>query len=427
MKEKNKPIFCGLAFGSASINNYGQYIPCCNIDVTKFPNKPESGEVDLAPEIRINSGSLQKIRKELKNGTWPEACIKCKNVENDGGISMREMWNRSLANYKIPIKIKINPHDVRYLDLSLGNKCNSKCMTCNVDSSDQWREEYNYIWEDRLDTDRFIPVQNDRPAQDIEKIKLICNTFQNLHHISFIGGEPTIIESNKFLLENLISRGVSKNIDINYVTNLTGADEDLLDIWKNFRSVSLAVSIDGYKELNEYIRYPIKWSKVETNLRRFFELSFEYNFDCNLSCTVSALNIHGVVDLMRFWFNLVKEFGERNNFYKNTGVWMNRVSFPPYLKFELLPLAYRKGLIPQCEEFIVELKNHKDRHAVKSLLNNMNLLINWLNEEHTVSKKDWKDMVYFIKKSDEYRKRSLVDYAPNLYEEIFIKPDLGRP
>lgn len=415
MTEKNKPIFCALAFGSASINNYGNYIPCCNIDVSAYQSNVKNKEYHkLSPDLKMNSKDLCEVRTQLKNGIWPAACNKCKSVEDTNGISMRQIWNESLNQYEIPMNIIVNTKDIRYLDLSLGNKCNSKCMTCNGDNSDQWKDEHEYIWINKA---FFIDNEKSVSLNSIDIIE-IFNTFSNIHHIALIGGEPTIIDTNHILLKHLISNGASKNIDINYVTNLTGVDEDLLELWKQFRSVGLAVSIDGYKELNEYIRYPIQWKKVETNLRTFFDLSYMHNLNCNLSCTISLLNIHGIIRLLRFWLELVNEYGEKNNNYKNYGIHFNRVIHPEYLKFELLSLKYRQSFLPECEKFLEELKIHPKSFAVYSMKKNVELFMSWLNEDQIKNTKNWQDMKYFIKKSDEFRKHSLQDYAPDLYKEI---------
>ena len=55
-------------------------------------------------------------------------------------------------------------------------------------------------------------------------------------------------------LERLVEEGVSKNIEISYNTNGTVFDDKFNDIWKEFQSVTLGVSIDGVGERNKFIR-----------------------------------------------------------------------------------------------------------------------------------------------------------------------------
>ena len=38
--------------------------------------------------------------------------------------------------------------------------------------------------------------------------------------------------------------------------------------WKKFKKVILVASIDGYKDINEYIRFPSKWSAIEKNINK---------------------------------------------------------------------------------------------------------------------------------------------------------------
>ena len=72
-----------------------------------------------------------------------------------------------------------------------------------------------------------------------------------------------IIDEHYKLLETYVKEGVAKNIKLDYNTNFTNIQK-FLDIWPNFREVDVGGSIDGYGELNDYIRAPVKVALEKT-------------------------------------------------------------------------------------------------------------------------------------------------------------------
>ena len=124
-----KPIYCGLAFGSASINSFGEYIPCCNIRTDHWKMYKDGhfdyGVVGKDPHIRINAQNLKQLRGQLIQGEWPKACLNCKEAEENNIASMRTIWNKSLGE-ELPMTTDIDANDIKYLDLTFGNKFNSK-------------------------------------------------------------------------------------------------------------------------------------------------------------------------------------------------------------------------------------------------------------------------------------------------------------
>ena len=47
----------------------------------------------------------------------------------------------------------------------------------------------------------------------------------------------------------------------------------LLECWKKFKRVYLCVSVDAYAELNEFIRFPMKWDKLIANLHTIDQIA----------------------------------------------------------------------------------------------------------------------------------------------------------
>lgn len=413
MVEK-KPIFCSLAFGSVSINSYGEYIPCCSIRTTdwNFYKDNDKSVFDLDPKDRINAENLREVRKTLIQGEWPGACENCKIAEKAGVNSMRTIWNAALEEYEIPIEEYVDPSKIRYLDLTFSTKCNSKCMTCNPDLSDFWEDEYEFIWGNRgLGQDR-ICIKESTASKLVEQ-------FTNIVKVNFVGGEPTISAEHVQFLDTLTEHGKSKNIAIGYVTNLAGINSDLISIWKNFKEITASVSIDGLGIVNEYIRYPIKWEKTDMNLKRYLHLMVDNpdRYSVGLSCTVSMFNAIQCVDLLEYWIDTTIKHGH----CADSGIFLNRVSHPSFLTVNLLSLEYRQAGIDKANRLLEKIKAHNDTHDLKirnSSKESVELLISWLSEPQIYDSAKLKRCKHFISQSDKFRKRHLKDYIPELHEEL---------
>jgi organic radical activating enzyme len=430
--EVKKPIFCSLAFGSASINSYGEYIPCCNIRTEHWKMYKDGhydyGVLKTDPIIRINAPNLKEVRKSLIDGDWPTACTNCKEAEEKNVGSMRTIWNKELMEYDIPMVEQVDNKSIRYLDLTFGTTCNSKCMTCSSDLSDFWTEESTKIWNIQPEQQKIIK----RILIDGVMAEKLVNDFPNVTNISFLGGEPTISEEHIKFLQLLIEKKRSKNIRISYVTNLTGITNELIELWENFKGVHISVSIDGYKKVNEYIRYPFKWSKVESKLRTYMAMVQQSElyqgvdktrFSLGLSCTVSLFNSIQCVDLLEFWINTLKEYKITNGSLLHTaGCFVNRVSNPSYALVALLSNEYRQQGITKAEKLLQDIENFKTQNPNEQvnhgLIESITLIIEWLQEPQIVNSTYLSQNKHFITESDKFRNRSLQDYIPELQLEL---------
>lgn len=429
-----KPIYCSLAFGSASINSYGEYIPCCNIRVYEWGMyKDRNTELSnilnqKSPKDRINAGNLRQLRRQLMKGEWPSVCYNCKEAEDAGVASMRNIWNRSLPEEIVPMVEHVDNKNIYYLDLTFSTKCNSKCMTCGPALSDFWEEEHTIIWELK----DYQKEKYQRICIDDTTAQKIVEDFPNVENISFVGGEPTISEEHIRFLNLLVDSGRSKNIKLNYVTNLTGYNDEMVLLWKNFKSVFVSVSIDGYDKVNDYIRYPIKWSKCEQNVRRFLEMvrdSFnskdpdKTEFSIGLSCTISMFNAIQSIDLFEFWFDTLTEYKtNKSTLAEHVGCFVNRVSSPIYTKVGLLSNEYRQRGIDKGKNLLDKIDNYIQQNPSnvvnKGIIDSIKLTMSWLEDEEITHPTIHANNKHLIHTSDEFRNRKLQDYIPELYEEL---------
>jgi len=417
-----EPIYCSLAQGSVAINSYGEYIPCCNIRMehfTMYQSPFIKHLVPTEPSERINMANLKKIRNDLSKGIWPLACQNCKSSEDNGVASMRTIWNEAIPD--APLTETINPIDVKYLDLTFGTKCNSKCMTCNADLSDFWEEEYNIHYPNSV----FKNVNN-RVSITTETAQKLIDTFPNVERIGLIGGEPTISDEHFEFLKMLIEKGRSKNIGLSYVTNLTGVTDELLELWDKFKTVHLSVSIDGFDKVNEYIRYPFKWSKTENNLKTILSLCQEHvlthKYTMGLSCTHSIYNAIQAHDLIEYFYDILKSYQceDGNTLLKHCGAFINRVSHPKDAMVSNLSNTYRNKGIKRGSKLLEKVQHDIDNGLLveKGIVESIKLINAWLAEPWSMDKTNIQTIHKFINTSDKFRNRNINDYIPELMTEL---------
>ena len=404
----NKPIFCALAFGSVSINPNGHYVPCCG--AINFPERTAAS--DTTTLQKINSTDLKELRKKLISGVWPKECNGCKLTEEIPSDSARTIWNRDLP-FPIPISEEVKADDVYLLDLSLGSKCNSKCMMCGPAHSNFWEEEWTTIQYKISDKKGWntpttsVYFGNPINITTSDALTLI-DTYPNVRFISLIGGEPTIIEEHLVFLKVLVETGRSKNISLSYVTNLTGISDELIDLWQKFEMIQCTVSVDGFGLVNDYIRYPIKWSKVDANLRRYMSLTLSNTkFSIGLSCTLSIYNCLHVDELLQYWYDLKNEFNA-----SGISLYMCRVNTPVESNTNILSSDYRQRATTKLLA-LKDVTTLKDSGII-------DLIISWLEDglAETHRNNIVKDSIFFITESDKFRNRHIKDFIPELWAEL---------
>jgi len=346
------------------------------------------------------------------NGVWSPICNNCKKSEDIQVPSMRTIWNSALGDYPINMSEEVAAENIYMLDLSFGSKCNSKCMTCSPGCSNFWEDEWTHIW--KIVPEDAVGKYGNPINLTVDDALLLAETYPNVRNISFIGGEPTILDEHFAFLKHLVDSGRSKNIKLSYVTNLTGISEELIALWETFEHVSCTVSIDGFGAVNEYIRYPIKWSKVETNLRMYLSLAKENpKFNVGLSCTMSIYNALHVDEMLRFWYNIIKEYG-----INTPSVNVNRAYHPQSANTSILPSSYKQPSINK----LLNLKNHILSEAgmdISSFIERIDLLISWLSEENDIhADRRIREVMSFITASDKYRNRHIKDFIPELWDVL---------
>jgi organic radical activating enzyme len=385
-------MYCALVHNGAYINNNSEFKPCCNVvNFKSTDTTPIINEECLSK--RLNDPKIVKIREQLSQDVWPSECKSCSDNELQGIPSLRQIHS-SRVHAPESIKSVLTFDDIYLLHLGTGNKCNSKCMTCHPHSSNLWKDEFEYIHDIKV-TKKYVSVMS-----DINYTMYLATSIKNIQQITFIGGEPTIEENYEILLDYFVKNNLSKNMHIEFVTNLTNI-ENIAKYLASFREVTVIVSIDGVGPINDYIRYPIKWEKVKLNLSKLLEIS---NVNTCLSLTPSAFNCIHLDQILKFWKEIT------NSEYPSIS--FNNIDFPKYARMDVLPLTYRKVGIEKLEL----LKSQITSQHLSVLIDK---LIIELSVPQTSDIQQLEILRKFIKKSDIFRNRNIKFFIPELYEELF--------
>jgi MoaA/NifB/PqqE/SkfB family radical SAM enzyme len=120
----------------------------------------------------------------------------------------------------------------------------------------------------------------------------IADSVDQLRYIEFTGGEPFMIQEHFDMLQRLVDQGVAHRVEIHYNTNGTQYPKGAIDIWRHFKTVEIAFSIDDVEDRFEYQRSGAVWTDVTRNLKLFKDMSKRHNnIQLQACCTVNVFNV----------------------------------------------------------------------------------------------------------------------------------------
>ena len=288
--------FCVLPWISLEASPIGTVRPCCLADDEIVDNSGQKFMLNSADFSHIqNSDYMIKLRGEFLNGQQPKTCRKCWNEESAGRTSKRMHTLDRLKHSVSETSWTQDAKPLMFLDLKLGNICNLKCRICGSWSSSQFATEEIQAADParRKQTFAYQMLQaGSWPRHNESFWKEIDRSLQNIRYIEFTGGEPFLIDQHFDMLQGIVDRGIAGRVEIHYNTNGTVWPDRGPAIWKHFRTVEIAFSIDDLEQRFEYQRTNAVWSDVVNNIAQFKNLRSQHN-NIKLQCcsTVNVFNV----------------------------------------------------------------------------------------------------------------------------------------
>jgi len=289
--------FCILPWISLETSPVGTVRPCCLAEHEIVDSRDV--KFNLATDnlkVIQDSEYMYQLRQAFLDRHRPDTCRKCWTEEDAGRTSKRM---HTLDRLKHMISDEEWTHHARplmFLDLKLGNICNLKCRICGSWSSSTFAtEELTNIPDPAFRKSSFhyqMLRQGAWPRENHTFWDQIDAMLDQIRYIEFTGGEPFMIQEHFDMLEGMVDRGIAGQVEIHYNTNGTQWPAHAEDIWRHFRMVEIAFSIDDLGERFEYQRSNAVWSEVYDNIERFRQLrARHHNIQLQVCSTVNIFNI----------------------------------------------------------------------------------------------------------------------------------------
>jgi MoaA/NifB/PqqE/SkfB family radical SAM enzyme len=352
------PKFCVLPWVSLETSPIGTVRPCCLADDELIDDSGEKFNLTTATfdEIR-NSQSMHDLRAEFLAGGQPKTCRKCWQEESAGRTSKR-MHTLDRLKHMIPDQSwTADARPLMFLDLKLGNICNLKCRICGSWSSSTYAVEE--IAHDRSgkmkESFHYVMLKNGRwPRESKTFWRELDQNLDEIRYLEFTGGEPFMIEEHFGFLRRLVDTGRAGHIEIHYNTNGTIWPEQAEDIWRHFRLVEIAFSIDDIEDRFEYQRSGARWTEVCGNLERFRQLRSRCsNIQLQVCCTVNIFNV--------FYLPTVAAWIDQQGF---DFVYWNLMHDAEYFSISSLPVSAKTTIADHLRSALVPARTQREFDTV---------------------------------------------------------------
>jgi MoaA/NifB/PqqE/SkfB family radical SAM enzyme len=288
--------FCILPWISLEASPIGTVRPCCLAEEEILDDDGNKFELISAEFSTIqNSKYMKDLRQQFLDQKQPRTCRKCWNEERSGRTSKRMHTLDRLKHMVSDSLWTADAKPLMFLDLKLGNICNLKCRICGSWSSSQFAaEELHFVNRAEKKTSIHYEMlkKGAWPRENLGFWREIDSVLDQIRYIEFTGGEPFMIQEHFDMLQGIVDRGIAHQVEIHYNTNGTQWPEKAEEIWRHFKTVEIAFSIDDLGSRFEYQRTNATWSDVGQNLERFRKLRSRHgNITLQVCATVNVFNV----------------------------------------------------------------------------------------------------------------------------------------
>ena len=421
----NLKTFCPLPWMHLSTRSDGVGRLCCKAH--NFPLKNNKGQLvswKRSHDVHsyFNSETYKKIRLQMLRGEWPSHCISCFDQEKNGGHSQRQAALNEYGTYKKIIDFLIeNTHSdgsidhfrFLYLDMTLGNQCNLKCRMCHPWSSyligQDWKQMGKVFGEEEVKK-----LLQDKWYSSPGFFRFIRSALPFASAINTTGGEPFLIKEHLQILEMVVEEGHADHILLRYNTNYTVIPDALVRFWKFFKRVEINCSVEAFGKLNDYIRYPSKWRKLEKNMYYLDDLAFHNpHIKIYIHTTLQVYNVLRIPEFLD-WLRQV-------NFKAVYRVpHLDLVQDPKWLYPGVYPKSFRNEIankilesVDQHEKFFLNYNQGAHRGYSKEKMKVLKKISEMIRRDSS-QEKHFETFIKETKAHDALRNQSVIHVLPEL-------------
>jgi sulfatase maturation enzyme AslB (radical SAM superfamily) len=378
---------CSIPWTGFSNEPDGRVQPCCLYKgYIEEDGKQLYIQTHSVNEI-FHSKFMKDLREQFRRGENPAGCSVCWTDEDNGYDSKRIIYNTKIHN-KFDLDFTAEPEHITEFQLIINNSCNLKCRSCTPSHSSQWQQEIKVLTGSTGYAMPYGQSANETSKLWIERF----DWYKNLKRLEVVGGEPFYVKQWHTMFNELIDLGYSKNIDITMTTNCTLFFPELVEkLAKNFKSVSIGLSIDGTGSVYEYIRHPGKWDIVYENMKRYYAYVEKINVQVNI--TISLLN---ALEIPKLHNLIYKEFPK----FK---IWNNLVHTPLHLPLWATPVEFKQDVESLWNSF-----KWKTEYA-----DTMASILGFMNSKD-INKEIFDSNLEILYKTDKFRNETLSESIPEI-------------
>ena len=375
--EKNKS-FCFYPF--LGLINYADFTSHCPKKVV--PVKKLDDIIDWKNDKEYNVIRNKMISGEL----MPDRCSDCYDRESEGQESTRQFetleWAQRIGAETI--QDFVNNESPLMYELRPSNKCNIMCRTCDPHHSHLIEKEWKVLGYRNHKEFKFANTPFDKI------------NFKSAVSIYIGGGEPTIMPEFYDFLRKCIAEKTT-DFEFNIGSNGLKISDTLIELLSHFNNVCFALSIDGYKKVNDYIRWGSDFDTVINNSR----ILRQHGHTISLQTVFSMWNITRIHELFEFY----------DSEFPDSGCLVNVATgeddiFMPYNH--------------PCPELVVESMKRCQETKVyfnngRSIKSQVDLLLKYYsNKDYQLNIEQLKKFYEFNNMLDQSRNSNLCDYIPEL-------------
>jgi hypothetical protein len=420
-----------LPFMTLNTRTNGGIKPCSEIQMPLIKKKSTVENIHSSTEDQINlsthtldeawnSDFMIDFRKRMLNEEYIKPCETCYHLEQMGSVSKRKSYNekffdihKSLVQEAIDNNGQLTTKPI-WWELRFSSICNESCRMCNPKTSSKMREEFSEFVNELPKSIKENTVYSIRDFNRFGYLRdndfFIQQFYKNLPDIRYLeihGGEPTTDSKLFEVLKKTVELGYAKNIHLHVHSNIHRLRAKDLEIWNQFKSGWLGVSIDAYREENEYIRHGSKWSNIEQNLKMIKRLGPHWKK--LITTTVMSYNVCTLDKIISWYISYVDQHDLHDLNWLCLGL-----GTPELMRPEQIPLGVRLLAIPRLKNLIGKHTEYTDS-SIRSA-------ISILESNYIPSNESFKEFLEYTRILDKKRQQSVVDVFPH-FTDIFKNND----
>jgi len=428
--DQTLPTFCAIPFVSMVVNTDTALTPCCMMSRESRKLKSVEGKpLNVTDPLQDawNSNEMKQIRINMVSGNKVKGCEVCYLQESSGRVSNRQHanseWSTKLGEqhlYQLIDKAILDngelDYKLAYLDLRLGNLCNLKCRMCSPYNSSQILKEHLELEKKDLNYKVVWAKTFGKLNPDIEKVQewfeqdflwdQIIEMIPHLHKVYMTGGEPTLIQNNFKFMQACLDKG-RQDMILFFNTNCTNVNSKFTNLISQFKRVNINASIDGIGAVNDYIRFPSKWSQISANIEKLAAMP---NVVLGITPTVQIYNIFNLIDTLTWVDGLTKKY--------HTNIFVDFLInvHPKHLSVNVLPDSIRHRVAKE----LIDFKNkHFSNQTHELTINSVNGIIGLLQQPRCDDwQEQWNRFKIYTRSLDAERNQNLAEASKALVDLV---------